>query len=43
MYGSCLQGFALFFSVMYEYLSIQAGELLYPDRLMAHLQDLLEW
>ena len=43
MYGSTKQGIAPFYSDKYQKKTIQAGELLYPDRLMAHLQDLLEW
>mgnify|MGYP000793467238 CR=1 FL=1 len=42
-YGSTKQGIAPFYSDKYQKKTIQAGELLYPDRLMAHLQDLLEW
>ena len=43
LYGSTKQGIAPFYSDKYQKKTIQAGELLYPDRLMAHLQDLLEW
>mgnify|MGYP000796747537 FL=1 len=42
-YGSTKQGIAPFYSDKYQKKTIQAGELLYLDRLMAHLQDLLEW
>ena len=43
MYGSTKQGIAPFYSDKYQKKTIQAGELLYPAHLKAHLQDLLEW
>ena len=43
MYGSTKQGIAPFYSDKYQKKTVQAGELLYPDHLKAHLQDLLEW
>ena len=43
MYGSTKQGIAPFYSDKYQRKTIQAGELLYPAHLKAHLQDLLEW
>ena len=42
-YGSTKQGIAPFYSDKYQKKTVQAGELLYPDHLKAHLQDLLEW
>ena len=42
-YGSTKQGIAPFYSDKYQKKTIQAGELLYPEHLKAHLQDLLEW
>ena len=42
-YGSTKQGIAPFYSDKYQKKTIQAGELLYPAHLKAHLQDLLEW
>ena len=42
-YGSTKQGIAPFYSDKYQKKTVQAGELLYPARLKAHLQDLLEW
>ena len=41
-YGSTKQGIAPFYSDKYQKKTIQAGELLYPEHLKAHLQDLLE-
>ena len=43
MYGSTKQGIAPFYSDKYQKKTVQAGELLYPNHLKAHLQDLLEW
>ena len=37
------EGIAPFYSDKYQKKTIQAGELLYPAHLKAHLQDLLEW
>lgn len=42
-YGSTKQGIAPFYSDKYSKKTILAGELLYPEHLKAHLQDLLEW
>lgn len=42
-YGSTKQGIAPFYSDKYQKKTIQAGELLYPAHLRAHLADLLEW
>ena len=42
-YGSTKQGIAPFYSDKYQKKTVLAGELLYPDHLKAHLQDLLEW
>jgi adenylosuccinate synthase len=42
-YGSTKQGIAPFYSDKYQKKTIQAGELLYPEHLRAHLADLLEW
>ena len=42
-YGSTKQGIAPFYSDKYQKKTVQAGELLYPAHLKAHLQDLLEW
>ena len=42
-YGSTKQGIAPFYSDKYQKKTIQAGELLHPEHLKAHLQDLLEW
>ena len=42
-YGSTKQGIAPFYSDKYQKKTILAGELLYPEHLKAHLQDLLEW
>jgi len=42
-YGSTKQGIAPFYSDKYQKKTIQAGELLYPEQLKAHLADLLEW
>ncbi len=42
-YGSTKQGIAPFYSDKYQKKTVMAGELLYPEHLRAHLQDLLEW
>ncbi len=42
-FGSTKQGIAPFYSDKYQKKTILAGELLYPDRLAAHLEELLEW
>ena len=42
-YGSTKQGIAPFYSDKYQKKTVLAGELFYPERLMAHLKDLLEW
>ena len=42
-YGSTKQGIAPFYSDKYQKKTIMAGELFYPERLKAHLQDLMEW
>ena len=42
-YGSTKQGIAPSIPINTRKKTIQAGELLYPEHLKAHLQDLLEW
>ena len=42
-YGSTKQGIAPFYSDKYQKKTVLAGELLYPEHLKAHLQDLMEW
>ena len=42
-YGSTQQGIAPFYSDKYQKKTILAGELFYPDRLAAHVKDLVEW
>ncbi len=42
-YGSTKQGIAPFYSDKYQKKTIQAGELFYPEYLVRHLTDLLEW
>ena len=42
-YGSTKQGIAPFYSDKYQKKTIQAGELFYPEYLVRHLEDLLEW
>ena len=42
-YGSTRQGIAPFYGDKYQKKTVQAGELLYPERLREHLADLLEW
>ena len=42
-YGSTRQGIAPFYSDKYQKKTILAGELLHPEHLREHLQDLMEW
>ena len=42
-YGSTKQGIAPFYSDKYQKKTVMVGELLYPEHLKAHLQDILEW
>lgn len=42
-YGSTKQGIAPFYSDKYQKKTVMAGELFHPERLRAHLADLLEW
>ena len=42
-YGSTKQGIAPFYSDKYQKKTVLAGELFYPERLRAHLEDLMEW
>lgn len=42
-FGSTRQGIAPFYSDKYQKKTILAGELLYPEHLREHLQDLMEW
>ena len=42
-YGSTKQGIAPFYSDKAQKKTLLAGELLYPDHLRAHLDELLEW
>ena len=42
-YGSTRQGIAPFYSDKFQKKTVMAGELLYPERLKAHLADILEW
>lgn len=42
-YGSTKQGIAPFYADKYEKKTVLAGELFYPEKLRAHLEDLLEW
>ena len=42
-YGSTKQGIAPFYSDKYQKKTIMAGELFHPEKLRAHLQDILEW
>ena len=42
-YGSTKQGIAPFYSDKYQKKTVLAGELLYPEALRAHLEDILEW
>ena len=41
--GSTKQGIAPFYSDKYQKKTVMAGELFYPERLRAHLKDLMEW
>ena len=42
-FGSTKQGIAPFYSDKYQKKTILAGELFYPDHLLSHLSDLMEW
>ncbi|MDD5954837.1 MAG: adenylosuccinate synthase [Firmicutes bacterium] len=42
-FGSTKQGIAPFYSDKYQKKTVLAGELLHPEHLKAHLQELLEW
>ena len=42
-YGSTKLGIAPFYSDKYQKKTVMAGELFYPERLRAHLKDLMEW
>jgi len=42
-FGSTRQGIAPFYSDKYQKKTLLAGELLYPDRLRAHAEELLGW
>ena len=42
-YGSTKQGIAPFYSDKFQKKTVMAGELLYPQQLRSHLEDLLEW
>ncbi|MCQ2087919.1 MAG: adenylosuccinate synthase [Bacilli bacterium] len=42
-YGSTKQGIAPFYSDKYQKKTVLAGELLHPEELRAHLQDIMEW
>lgn len=42
-FGSTKQGIAPFYADKYAKKTILAGELLYPEHLREHLQDLMEW
>ncbi len=42
-YGSTKQGIAPFYSDKAQKKTVLAGELFYPDKLSAHLNELLEW
>ncbi len=42
-YGSTKQGIAPFYSDKYQKKSVLAGELHFPEKLKAHLLDLLDW
>ncbi len=42
-YGSTKQGIAPFYSDKYQKKTVLAGELFYPEKLRAHLRELLEW
>lgn len=42
-YGSTKQGIAPFYSDKYQKKTVMAGDLLYPDKLWARLEGILEW
>ena len=42
-FGSTKQGIAPFYSDKYQKKTVLAGELFYPEKLKAHLRDLMEW
>ena len=42
-YGSSKQGIAPFYSDKYQKKTIMAGELFYPEKLLSHLKDIMEW
>ena len=42
-YGSTRQGIAPFYSDKYQKKTVMAGELLYPEKLLTHLEGILEW
>ena len=42
-YGSTKQGIAPFYSDKYQKKTVMAGELFYPDKLLSHLKDIMEW
>ena len=42
-YGSTRQGIAPFYADKYQKKTVLAGELYYPEKLKAHLRDLMEW
>ena len=42
-FGSTRQGIAPFYSDKYQKKTILAGELFYPEKLRAHLRDLMDW
>ena len=42
-YGSTKQGIAPFYSDKHQKKTVLAGELFYPEKLMAHLIDIMEW
>lgn len=42
-YGSTKQGIAPFYSDKYQKKTVMAGELMYPEKLLAHLKDIMEW
>ena len=42
-FGSTKQGIAPFYSDKYQKKTVMAGELFYPERIRAHLMDLMKW
>lgn len=42
-YGSTKQGIAPFYSDKHQKKTVMAGELFYPEKLMTHLIDIMEW